>query len=131
MEDGGVSQHCSHLVNCGKNLLLLLYGGLGFGAFSKEITPFSFKWLWRFMQEEVALWRRVIASIYGEPNGWKTLKPRGKARWKPWFEIAKNYSFFLRFLNFKANEESRIKFWKDKWVGDRTLEERFPDIFSI
>ena len=55
----------------------------------------------------------MITSVYGEePNGWRTLEPKGKARGKPWFEIAKNYNFFFKFL-LKVSNGSKARLWND------------------
>ncbi|XP_022149391.1 uncharacterized protein LOC111017819 [Momordica charantia] len=64
------------------------------------------KWLWRFSQESEALWRKVISSIYGvDPHGWLPKDSKGKG--------------------------SRIRFWLDKWNGEATLAEDFPDLYAI
>lgn len=46
-------------------------------------------------------------------------------------DIAKDSEFFLKFLEFKMHEGRRIKFWTDKWLGDDTLKDTFPDTYSI
>lgn len=34
-------------------------------------------------------------------------------------------------MSFKANNGRKIRFWRDLWVGDKTLEQAFPDLFRI
>lgn len=42
-----------------------VYGGLGIGAYEQGNNTLLQKWLWRFLQDENHLWKRVISSIYG------------------------------------------------------------------
>lgn len=73
----------------------------------------------------------MIRSIYDDsPNEWSIIIRKGKARGRPWFDIAKNSSFFFQFLDFKAQNGVKIRFCFDKWIGDDTLQASFPDIYN-
>lgn len=37
----------------------------------------------------------------------------------------------MKFVAFKANNGQKIRFWKDKWVGDTSFNLAFPDLFNI
>lgn len=67
--DGGDFHPCSHLVKLKWTYLPIKLGGLGLGSFRHSNNALLMKWLWRFTQEETALWRRVIVSIYGLDRG--------------------------------------------------------------
>ena len=60
-----------HLVDWDKVCAPIVNGGLGIRkliTFNKALLG---KWLWRFGKEEDRLWRRVVASKYGEEwRGW-------------------------------------------------------------
>ena len=44
-------------------------GGLGLGSLENKNWALFAKWWWRFGEEKETLWRRLIASKYGE-NKW-------------------------------------------------------------
>lgn len=85
--------------------------------------------LWRFGQEDSPWWEKVIASIGVEPYAWST--PKDYATGRPWFDNDKSSSTFAKFNKFEVSKGERISFWKDKWAGNFTLEQRSPDIFAI
>lgn len=72
-------------------LLPLHNGDLGIGVFHQRNNAFHLEWLWIFTQEKRALWKKVVT--YVEHDGWMTLlllaslKPKGKAKGRPWFDI--------------------------------------------
>ncbi|XP_022158566.1 uncharacterized protein LOC111025019 [Momordica charantia] len=129
---GATSHGCKNLVKWDISSLPMKLGGLGIGAFPPKNNALLMKWLWHFTREENALWRRVIASIYGvDKYGWLTKAPKGKAKGRPWFDIAKNLSAFQEMVVFKANQGDRLSFWMDKWAGNLPLLDEFPDMFAL
>ena len=48
-----------------------------------------------------------------------------------WKGIRRGWEKFHSFLSFSVGNGERVKFWHDKWCGDATLKEAFPDFFSI
>lgn len=123
---------CNHLVSWEKTALPLHLGGLGIGALKQKSNSMLLKWLWRFTQENEALWRKIIVSIYGEDSlRWSSLPPKGRSKGRPWFDIFKNSSFFSKFLSFKVQRGSHIKFWSDHWIGDSPLQITFPLLFNL
>lgn len=75
--------------------------------------------------EEVIVSATTLSSKVGAPY----LQERAKGR--PWFNIAKTGACFQRFLSFKVSQGSRIRFWKETWIGDASLASTFPDIYGI
>lgn len=74
----------------------------------------------------------VISSIYGEySRGWKTLKPKGTTKGKPWIDIAKSSGFFFGFYKLKPIKETvSISGMIDGWMIFLSSE-NFPDLFAI
>ena len=67
----GASEECFKypLVAWEKVCLPIAFGGLGIRKIVHFNQTLLGKWLWRFGREGTHLWRRVIASIYGEGQG--------------------------------------------------------------
>lgn len=45
-------------------------GGLGIAKLELNNNALIGKWLWRFLNDQQAMWRRVIVSIHGSSRGW-------------------------------------------------------------
>jgi hypothetical protein len=39
--------------------------------------------------------------------------------------------FFFGLGSFSIKDSSEIRFWKDKWLGNATLQEQYPALYSI
>jgi hypothetical protein len=44
--------------------------------------------------------------------------------------MARN-KFFFGLGSFSIKDGSEIRFWKDKWLGNATLREQYPALYSI
>ncbi|KAG5569199.1 hypothetical protein H5410_058965, partial [Solanum commersonii] len=84
--------------------------GLGIRNLKYQYKALEIKWLWRNAQEPQTLWSSVIKSKYGEEDGW----------------VSKTTPDEIRVHNVV-----RTRFWKDKWIGTRSLQELFPDLFDL
>jgi hypothetical protein len=38
---------------------------------------------------------------------------------------------FLDFGNFRLQNGAQIRLWEDKWLGDSTLKEQYPNLYNI
>jgi hypothetical protein len=38
---------------------------------------------------------------------------------------------FLKFGTFTIKDESQIRFWEDKWLGNRPLRDQYPQLYNI
>ena len=38
---------------------------------------------------------------------------------------------FLNLVKFKLGDETQLRFWEDKWLGNQLLKNRFPSLFNI
>uniref|UniRef100_A0A2N9HCD7 Reverse transcriptase zinc-binding domain-containing protein n=1 Tax=Fagus sylvatica TaxID=28930 RepID=A0A2N9HCD7_FAGSY len=120
-----------HLVNWDVVCSPVNYGGLGvrkIAVFNKALLG---KWLWRFGTEESKLWRRVIATKYGvNSGGWSTKSARGSHGCGLWRSINSGWVDFVAYVDFEVGIGDRIRFWIDRWCGERPLKDVFPDLYA-
>ena len=106
-------------------------GGLGIRSVASFNQALLGKWLWRFGHEVTHLWRRVISTKYGEGQGGWCMKvcrrTHGCGLWRSIHEGWKNFS---KHLSFVAGEGTRIRFWHDRWIGDNTLKDLYPELYA-
>ena len=64
---------------------------------------------------------------YGQTEQWTT-NTYGVSVWRTIRNLWPKLSESIRY---KVGEGTRILFWKDKWIGQNSLMEDFPDLFSL
>jgi len=65
------------------------------------------KWFWRFMNEKGNLWRKVVATNYGEAGfGCFPSTPYGSYGYSLWRYISKGWEKFSPFFSFKVGDGS-------------------------
>jgi hypothetical protein len=85
--------------------------------------------------EEEKVWKNVISAKYGDRvlgNG--RLEPSGSmcsSWWRDICNLDQGVGWFNQLAFKKLGSGNSIKFWKDTWLGDQSLEQRFPRLFSI
>lgn len=90
------------------------------------------KCLWRFLVDRLGMWRSAVICKYGVgshkwfPNAIDS--PYGSGFWKG---ILRGWEAFVRHIRFDIGDGSSVRFWKDKWCGDRELWRAFPTLFSL
>ena len=105
-------------------------GGLGIKSVASFNQALLWKWLWRFGHEVTHLSRRVISTKYGEgQGGWCTKVCRRTHGCGLWRSIQKGWESFSKHLSFVVGEGTRIRFWHDRWIGDNTLKDLYPELF--
>ncbi|GJU71953.1 RNA-directed DNA polymerase, eukaryota, reverse transcriptase zinc-binding domain protein, partial [Tanacetum coccineum] len=90
-------------------------GGLGIGSIYGLNIGLPFKWIWRFLIQPLALWSRVIRSIYGQSGGVFNVTNR-RPKQSTWGTI-------LSLVH-------RLKD-KDIWFGNTPLRLQFPRIYNL
>ena len=88
------------------------------------------KWLWRYGHEDTHLWRRVISTKYGEgQGGWCSKVCRRTHGCGLWRSIDEGWESFSKHLSFVVGEGTHIRFWHDRWIGDNTLKDLYPNLY--
>jgi len=78
-----------------------------------------------------SLWKKVITTRYGELDGWITEEannPYGVTVWRSirnWWTILRNHT------TISVGNGNKTIFWKDRWLGNWSLAEKFPDLFDL
>ncbi|WMV25457.1 hypothetical protein MTR67_018842 [Solanum verrucosum] len=101
---GNREKHKFHLIEWEKVTQPKYQGGLGIKNLAAHKRSMMMKWLWRYNLEDAGLWKEVIIAKHGRLNQWCsniTTLPYG------------------------------VGLWKNKWLGNTTLQEDFPDLFRI
>ncbi|XP_026430847.1 uncharacterized protein LOC113327957 [Papaver somniferum] len=90
------------------------------------------KWIWRYGNEENALWRKVVNHKFEEnekaflPN--QTTKPIGKSLWDG---ILKSREQVEMNTTFHVSKGDRVLFWKYKWMNGQSLMSLFSALFHL
>ena len=80
--DGGM-----HNINWAISQQPQLSDGMGIGNFKYRNSALLAKWMWRFINEIDALWRKLIVAKYNSPNCiWPSPTSRGSSK-VPWRSI--------------------------------------------
>ncbi|XP_075665690.1 uncharacterized protein LOC142635420 [Castanea sativa] len=88
--------------------------------------------LWRYGEENDALWRRVIGAKYGNDwGGWFTKSVSWAYGVCLWKSIRSGWLNFSKFLRYDVGDGTRVTFWVDVWCGDSPLKEAFLDLYNI
>ena len=109
-------------------------GGLGI----KNIETFNHalvgKWLWRLLNENEALWVRVLDSKYGGREEW--MKEGGSKKGSIWWkdllaigDVNNNDGWWWKRIKRKADSGTSVLFWVDKWLGFVILKEKHNRIY--
>ena len=118
------------LVAWEKVCLPIELGGLGIRSVLSFNQVLLGKWLWRYGHEVTHLWRRVISTKYGEGQGRRCTKVcRRTHGCGLWTSIHERWESFSKHLSFVVGEGTRIHFWHDRWIGDNTLKDLYPELY--
>jgi hypothetical protein len=97
------------------------------------------KWRWRLLSGDNSLWKEVIKGKYG---GTVIGKVDIGEECKPWFSstwwrdicsigINRDQNWFANGVVKKMGNGVHTNFWEDVWIGNMSLREQFPRLFSI
>jgi len=94
------------------------------------------KWKWRYSLSGEGLCREVLDVRYGN---WRnmdvTLTKKVHSTW--WQDVCRISdkdalgNWFDHRCQWRLGDGSRVKFWKDRWVDDQVLKEKFSRLFMI
>lgn len=90
-----------------------------------------FKWAWRFLSSQVALWVKVAKAIHEEKALIGYSLPTGSSF--IWIDILKVTSplfdkglYLFHFCKRNVGDGALTLFWEDVWIGDSSLKSQFP-----
>ena len=106
--------------------------GWALGIWRARTRLLLLKWLWRFPNEQDALWAKIIKSKYGlDGNKWDLGSARRSTSRSPWKFISSLYAEYEHMVSFKLGNGRRIRFWEDVWWGEEAFSSRFPDLYGL
>ncbi|WMV15560.1 hypothetical protein MTR67_008945 [Solanum verrucosum] len=78
-----------------------------------------------------SFWEDVIVSKYGQTDSWTSNTVTSTYGVSVWRSIRNLWPKLARNICYKVGEGTRIRFWKDKWIGQNSLMEDFADLYSF
>ncbi|XP_022013939.1 uncharacterized protein LOC110913415 [Helianthus annuus] len=113
------------------------FWGMGFGSLRVVNLAMLSKWWWRFKVERDSLWRKVVWEIHNSARTWSFIpaKLSVASPWKQIYNIKGDFSVVGLCLEamFRGHpgSNSEIYFWKERWLMDVPLCDRFPTLFQL
>jgi hypothetical protein len=111
--------------------------GLGIRDLRRVNLSLLAKWRWKLRFNDSELWKDVIKYKYGRGcTGSGNLvdfeAPRlGSTWWKDICRLDKESLWFLEAIEKNVGDGTTTRFWTDIWVGNQSLQNRFPRLYSI
>jgi hypothetical protein len=104
-------------------------GGLGIHDLQVKNTALLGKWLFKLLTEE-GTWQTILKRKY------ISQKALSQVLWKPgdshfWAGLMAIKKFFFGLGSFSIKDGSEVRFWEDKWLGNASLREQYPALYSI
>ncbi|XP_021979879.1 uncharacterized protein LOC110876004 [Helianthus annuus] len=112
-------------------------GGMGLGNLRNTNLAFMTKWWWKYKAKPKELWTRVIKAIHDNNRSYKLIPSNKKVAgvWKDITKAGKELESMgvsiTDELTVEVGNGKAIKFWLDRWSGDRSLKDAYPGIFKI
>lgn len=111
---------------------------LGLGDIIIQNMALLFKWWWCFSLEDATIWKRVICSCHNLETNRPTIQQKirnGGGLWGTIFDIWKmdkdGEVLTAAGICTKVGDGINIWFKEDIWIGETTLMEKFPKLYSI
>ncbi|KAG5616439.1 hypothetical protein H5410_016263 [Solanum commersonii] len=106
-------------------------GGLGVRNLKVHNMSLLSKWLWRYSQEEQALWKEIINHKYGQEDFWCTSEVNETYGVRVWRTIRNLWESLKNNSKIVVGKGDKTKLWLDDWCGNGILRDLFPILFSI
>ncbi|KAJ0899075.1 putative reverse transcriptase zinc-binding domain-containing protein [Helianthus annuus] len=112
-------------------------GGWGFGSLRLANLAMLSKWWWRFKEDRGSLWRKVVWDVHNNQRSWSFIPTKLSigGPWKQVHNLAKDFETMginlESLLRGQPGTEKEMRFWKEKWLGDEPLCERYPGLFQL
>ena len=104
-------------------------GGLGVKDLWKMNLSLLCKWWWKLEQKD-GLWQEIVRKKYIKNTCLALLKkkPTNSPMWNQLLSVKDIYTSGRKMIVGKGDQTS---FWKDIWVCDTSLMDKFPQLFEI
>ncbi|RVW89042.1 hypothetical protein CK203_029384 [Vitis vinifera] len=86
----------------------------------------------RFANENDPLWKQIITGKYDlQEGGWCSKGVRDRYGVGVWKAIRNGWENIRTHSRFIVGDGTRVKFWKDLWCENQSLEDAFPNLFNL
>ena len=104
-------------------------GGMGIIDLEMQNICLLSKWLFRPINED-GIWQDVLRRKYLNNKSLSQAhkKPGDSQFWSGLMEVK---DLFLSRGRFNVQSGTQTRFWEDLWIGDKTLKEAYPSLYSI
>lgn len=114
-------------------------GGLGFVDLSVRNQSLLNKWIWRYGEEDGALWKNLIVQKYGGENtsilpalgNYRNFSNMWKNIVKPLVVVSSINTTLLDNIAYTLGNGKHIRFWTHEWIDGTVLKFSFPRIFAL
>ncbi|KAF5800069.1 putative reverse transcriptase zinc-binding domain-containing protein [Helianthus annuus] len=112
-------------------------GGIGISSLSDVNVSLLSKWYWRYKNDAIGLWRKVIDSFHLGRNCWKSVPANNNIRgiWKNIVSVVEKTAVgdmkLAQKFGCKLGSGDSIRFWLDSWACDSPLKDLFPALFRL
>jgi hypothetical protein len=95
------------------------------------------KWRWRFLNTDHGSWKEVLQAKYGghvivaHVDGADGGGRRSSIWWKDICNLDSEGRWFSEVIIKKVGDGTTTSFWTDIWLGNLSLKDRFPRLFSV
>jgi hypothetical protein len=104
-------------------------GGLGIKNIDIQNKCLLSKWVFKLINEE-GLWQQILRRKYlGNKTLGQVVRKQGDSHF--WSGLMKVKDIFFANGIFRVNNGQDTRFWEDKWLGDFSLQHRFPSLYNL
>nr|GEY64202.1 RNA-directed DNA polymerase, eukaryota, reverse transcriptase zinc-binding domain protein [Tanacetum cinerariifolium] len=110
-------------------------GGLQIGSLKAFNLALLQKWRWRLLSSPNNMWVNIIKALHGQEGG---LNNQDCSFNGTWSRIIGTSNFLhskgiipLNSFCFKVGCDTRVRFWKDIWIGDSSLHTRYNRLYRL
>lgn len=107
-------------------------GGIGIINLHWQNIALLGKWLWKLLTNEENLWVKFIRNrFFRRRNVFKLSGIHTPGASSVFQDIWKHCKIFSLGIRKDCGKGLNVLFWKDLWIGEISLDKRFPDLFLL
>lgn len=104
-------------------------GGLGIQNLEIQNKCLLSKWLYKLINEE-GVWQNLLRRKYlSSKTIMQVQKRRGDSHF--WAGLMGVKDTFRSFGSFKLHDGSQVRFWEDRWLGNQSLDKKYPSLYNL